>query len=330
MATESEIEAALAAVQAAAEADPSQFPVWEDASDLARLHVQDFAQRVSGGFNLLHSRGSIRFAGSGVRGHAVDISQAGELLAYWQGLVTGVGGAVEGNLSARGSLPADVVERTRLDLVASPSPGSVVLEFEPHADEASERYPEGQTRIDGESTPLVERAVNEAMDVLALASSGLEVDLADAFANRGPRVAARARDLAELAGISNLDIDTTWEVPGQGRKRVRATASELRSFAERLRIGSIDGEPATLEGTLRTVSDRRKIDLEVDDPADTSKKRVLSVDRGDVDFAPFRVGEEVRLVAMLTVRRRPGGAESVAYTAERISSLTDDQHLPSE
>lgn len=325
MATEHEIEGALAAVIRAAAANPDQFPVWEDASDLARLHTQEFARRVAGGFNLLRSHGQIRLAGGGVRGHSVDIAQAGELLAHWQGLVTGAGGAVEGNLSARGQLPSDIVARTRLDLVASPSPGSVVLEFEPHADEADERYPGGTTNIDGEPTPLVERAVDEAMDVLALAAEGLETDLTAAFSARGPRVAARARDLADLAASADIDIDTTWEVPGRGRRRVRATATQLRSFADRLRINSVDGELIDLEGTLRTVSDHRKIDLEVDEPDSPTKKRVISIDRGEVDFSPFRVGNVVKMQVLLSIHRRPGGGESVTYTAERINLLAEGQ-----
>ncbi|MGW4581937.1 hypothetical protein ACWELP_24910 [Rhodococcus aetherivorans] len=302
---------------------------WEDASDLSRIHLQAFVRDRRGGFELSKSRGALRLTGDGVRGHSLDISDAGQILSEFQNLVTVTGAALQGQTSTRGRIRDDVVRRTRLALSASPSEGSVVLEFEPVEDEAQERYPKGETTVDGPAAPLVEQSVEAAIGVLgAAASSGLNVDeVHQLFASLGPRVAAATRALAGTAAKARLDLNLSWDRPGSGRKRVRASASDCATFASVLHGTGLDSEVVTLTGILRTISDRRKIDLETTDPENSDEVIVLAVDRGEVDLTPFHLGERVAMQATVTVTQRPGGSESRKYTAIYLSPFDESKVL---
>lgn len=67
---------------------------------------------------------------------------------------------------------------------------------------------------------------------------------------------------------------------------------------------------------LRTVSDRRKIDLEVTDL--DGEVHIVSIDRGEVDFSDFRIGESVQMAVTMRLISKPGGGESRRYTATMI------------
>lgn len=298
-------------------------PRWENASDLARLHMQEHARRVAGGFNLHTSRGALRLTGEGVHGHTVDMTNAGEFLTRWQALVTSTGAAAEGNRSIR-RLPEEITRKTSLALSASPSPGSLILEFVANVDEAAERYPGGEPELfDEERVPLVERAVDTAFDVLDMTMDADPGDLVDRLADLGPRVASKALDLAELASDANLDLDLTWEVPGRARRRNRSSAAQLAQFAAVLRAGKLATEPLIATGVLRTVSDRKKIDLEVDHDVTGTGAQILAIERGDVDFSSYRIGDIVEVSLTMRLTSRPGGAEGRQYVAEGVRPIGD-------
>lgn len=300
------------------------FPDWVDPEDLARLHMQSFGRKIAGDFDVFASRGRIRMTGGGVYGHSFDLAGTGELLTRWQDLVTSTGAAIEGKKSIR-KLPDDILRRTRLSLTASPGPGSVILEFAPQVDEAAERYPEGGTTFEADAIALVQRSVNAAMDVLDLASRD-KVDLMASLADWGPRVASKALELAELAATAQLDLELTWEETGKARRRGQTTARQFAQFATMLKAESLDTEPITFTGILRTVSDRKKIDLEIEDVKSPTQRRVVAVGRGDVDFSDFRIGEAVVIAATAKLKARPGGREGRSYTAEAVTPAS----LPSE
>lgn len=300
-----------------------QFPDWVDAQDLSRLHVQAFSQIGVGGFDVLKSRGSLRLAGFGVRGHSVDFTDAGQILGDFQNLVTASGAAVEGQTGMRGRIKEDTVRRTRLALTASPAPGSVILKFEPFADEAAERYPGGQASLDDPRLPLVERSVETALSVLSVAGQpNLGFDQVEMlFAPLGARVASAAKSLATTASNSALDLHLTWERAGVGRKRVTASAASFAAFAVILEGTGLDSEPLDITGQLRTISDRRKIDLEIQDPDNIGEVRVISVERAELNLSGFRLGDWVQMRIRVEVNRRPGGGETKNYRAMTIETL---------
>ncbi|MGB3334395.1 MAG: hypothetical protein WBA79_16485 [Mycobacterium sp.] len=296
------------------------FPDWADTEDLARLHMQSFGRKVAGGFDVFASRGRIRLTGAGVHGHSIDLADTGELLTRWQDLVTSTGGAIEGKTSTR-KLPDAIRRRTKLFLTASPGAGSVILEFAPQVDEPAERYPGGETTFDGDEVALVQRSVNAAMDILDLASHD-KIDLTASLAGWGPRVASKALELAELAAAAQLDLELTWEETGKARRRGQTTARQFAQFATMLKAESLDTERISFAGVLRTISDRKKIDLDVADAKSPASGRVVSIARGKVDFSDFRIGESVVIAATVKLKAKPGGREGRSYTAESVTAVT--------
>lgn len=303
-----------------AAAPAEDFPEWEDAADLGRLHLQAFARDQAGGFELGASRGELRLTGRGVRGHSLDLADAGQMMSDFQTLVTASGAALRGQTNTRGRLAAEVIDGTRLALTASPGAGSVVLEFASVADEAEERYPQGAARLDGEPVPLVQRSIDTTFEILAAAAApGSHGEAVEAlFTGLGPRAAAAARTLANTASRAALDLNVSWEMPGRARRRVRVTAAQSATFASILHGTGLDGERVTFTGMLRTVSDRRKIDLETIDPDSPGETIVLSIDRGTVDMSPYLINTHVEMLVQVEVTQRPGGAEIRTYTALRV------------
>lgn len=135
-------------------------------------------------------------------------------------------------------------------------------------------------------------------------------------AELGPRVAAKALELAELAAAGRFDVDMTWDEPGRTRRRSRTSARQMAQLVANLRSEHLDTEDVALSGVLRTVSDRRKIDLEVTDL--DGEVHIVSIDRGEVDFSDFRIGESVQMAVTMRLISKPGGGESRRYTATMI------------
>lgn len=298
-----------------AHAPSGDFPDWEDASDLGRLHVDEFAQSHSEGFPERRSHGSIRLTGRGVRGNTIDMEDAGRILTEFQTLVTSAGAAWSGIKTHTGRLPDTVVQGTRLLLSASPMPGSVVLDFEPATGDA--------TSPDEPATPamieLVEESIDLAFEVLGLAASP-EVQAVgpERLEQLGPRVAAAAKAFMETAAKAYVDVNATWERPSIGRKRVELTAVESARFWEVLNRRGTDVNQRLIDGVLRTISDRRKIELEIterDPTSGSNENRIISIDRGQLDFSPFRIGDAVSIIVLEASARRPGAAETKEYVA---------------
>lgn len=326
-----------------ADAPADRFPDWEDPTDLARLHMQAFARDQAGGFEASGSRGALRLTGAGVIEHAVSMSDVGVILASFQTLVTSAGASKEGITHPRGRIPAEVVARTKLLLEAAPSEGSVVLDFVPAVDEAEERYPAGQAQVH-DVTTLIEHSIDIVFQVLELASQQNIGELAETkFTLWGPRVASAARELAEAAVKADIDLNAAWEKPSTGRRRVQATAGQLATLRAILTSRGLDSPEEVLEGVLRTVSDRRKIELEVrnwdasdddtesksvSDPSIDNAIRVVAIKRGSVSFTGFSLGDRVSISVKVRVLHRPGSAAVNEYEATGVQRVGKPE-LPS-
>ena len=73
---------------------------------------------------------------------------------------------------------------------------------------------------------------------------------------------------------------------------------------------------STLVGSLRTISDRRRWELE------TEEFGVIGLDAGDIApevVAGLHVGQLVEVVATMRTLVKPGGDETREYTALRVS-----------
>lgn len=301
-----------------------QFPEWEDAEDLSRLHMQSFVSSQGDGFEAAQPRGRLRLTGRGVNGHALDMAAAGDICVNFQRLVTSAGAAKRGMTSARGPIAGEVVRRTQLVLTSSPLPGSVVLDFEPASPAVEERYPDGQASTQGEETPLIEESLDTALSVLSVASNAnLNNESVDAlFKTLGVRVASAALALADSTSGASLDLNLSWDTPQFARRKVFISASQAATFSAILRGHGLDADFESFTGVLRTISDRRKIDLEMADPEASGEKIVVPISRGECDLSPFHLGQEVVITVQTRVQYRPGNVEKRLYTAVAVTENT--------
>lgn len=79
----------------------------------------------------------------------------------------------------------------------------------------------------------------------------------------------------------------------------------------------MDEATIPLNGVLRTVSDRRSLELQVGD-------EIYYLNRGEVDssrLAPLRVGDDVEALVSEKVEYKIGGGESRSYTLISIERL---------
>ncbi|QSE94163.1 hypothetical protein JWS13_38980 [Rhodococcus pseudokoreensis] len=304
-------------LQELSDAPDDEFPEWADAEDLGRLHLQSFASELAGGLELHQSRGFLRLTGDGVRGHSLNLDDAGIVLSNFQRLVTSAGASHEGVKYSRGPISQEIIQRTQLALTSSPGRGSVVLEFQPVADESRERYPNGEIPLVGENAPLVEASVDIAFSVLSTAADlDKQLDSVDElFGDLGVRVASAALALAETAASARLDLNLSWQRPGIGRRKVEVSAAQCATFSAVLKGHGLDSDVDTLTGSLRTISDRKKIDLEIDDPENEGQRIIVPIAKGDVDLTPFHLGQLVDISVESRLSIKPGGAERRTYTA---------------
>ncbi|ANQ74429.1 hypothetical protein [Rhodococcus sp. 008] len=309
------------------ESPSEKFPDWSDAEDLGRLHMQSFAKVSAGGFEDTQSRGSIRLTGNGVRGHSLNLDDAGHVLTNFQRLVTCAGASVRGFTSSHGRIAGEIEELTQLALTSSPGRGSVVLEFEPVAVESAERYPGGEISILGENTPLIEESLDVAFGVLSTAADiDQKLESIDKlFLGLGVRVASAALALADTISSASLNLDLSWQRPGFGRRKLMVSAAQCATFAAVLKGQGLDSDIEPIAGVLRTISDRRKIDLEIPDPENEGEYIVLPISRGDVDLTPFRLGQQVKINAQCRIVIKPGGGERRSYTALAIMAASEGE-----
>jgi hypothetical protein len=139
--------------------------------------------------------------------------------------------------------------------------------------------------------------------------------------------------LADAAVKADINLNAAWEKPSTGRRRVQATAGQLATLRAILKSRGLDSPEEVLEGVLRTVSDRRKIELEVrnwdpsDDEAESDSNpdpsidndiRVVAIKRGSVSFTGFSLGDRVSIGVKVRVLNRPGSPGMNEYEATEV------------
>lgn len=131
-----------------------------------------------------------------------------------------VGASIEGFRALSGSIPSKIAKRTELALVASPLPGSVVLEVAPSIPRVEDFRSEGeQALFDVETTIDAKTLADCAFEEFSSLLSDLSCETPDqdAFvkhlAELGPRVASNVQSLCETVDRSQIDVDFEWREP---------------------------------------------------------------------------------------------------------------------
>ncbi|KUG54980.1 hypothetical protein [Kocuria palustris] len=300
----------------------SDVPQWSNAEDLARLSIEAHGRQM--GAPRGRSRGALRLHGGGVAGHAASFTDVGRLMTTWQNFVSAVDASRDGHVGVRGKLPASILSRSQLDVVSSPSPGSLVLTFEPHV-QPNEELDESPV-LEGFDQPeeqAIDTSMALAVDLLAQASQqGLEATAPWVTTARemGQRVCSTLSHLTEETSSSDLDLDVSWAQPNRPTRRAAVTASTSRTVHEIISKEVKKPEVETLRGTLVTISDRSALQL-----LDPATGTTTSVKPGSVDAEQLRsvaFGERVEMRVNAIHSKKADGSERVTYEALTIKPLS--------
>jgi hypothetical protein len=220
---------------------------------------------------------------------------------------------MEGVKSTTGRLATDLTQRLQLQLVATPTPGSLVLHIAPKSNPLREVDGEHGTRslLAEQERPLADRASERLIALCQdLGHGGRKDDERNAqqLAELGPRSARAVSTLAAALSSAQLDLDVAWDEPGVPALAASLTASQaerVKRFVEGRHLGA---EEMTVVGIAHTVSDIDKWTIEVDG---MNERFDASEVPRELWRGKFRIGDEVHLRVVVTATDRPDGTTTL-------------------
>ncbi len=294
-------------------------------SSLRAFIDQSYLQHSSESSALIH------ITGPSVIGHSAPLRSVGDFMTQLQSTFEAVGASIEGFRALGGTIPSKIAKRTELALVASPLPGSVVLEVAPSMPRVEDFRPEGEPALlDIETTigakTLADCAFEEFSNLLADLSC--ETPNQDAFvehlAELGPRVASNVQSLCETVDRSQIDIDFEWRDPSKERKKVSVSHSFAKFAASVIQDAQVNVEQVHIEGVLLTVTTSEKDHLRIreDDGEGLSTETVLPI--GDIppeQLYGLQPGDKVAIDAERQLFTRAGGRTRKKLIGVGISKI---------
>ena len=295
---------------------------WENTADLARMSMEAMNQQA--GAPRGRSLGSLRLHGAGVEGNSGAFDAVGQAMSNWQRLVTSVAGAQAGHRGGRGRLPASIVSATQLNLVANPLPGSLILQFESHADPTEELGTDDVLEVfDKPETQQVDAAIEATFSLINEAAAHEELTEHDPvwishLRDLGPRTASALSEWAKMTSAADFDVDLSWEQPNRPTRRASLTASDARAISESIRREEMDSETETIRGFIMTISDVSNIQVL------SPNGDLINIKPGKIghdDIASIRHGSEVELIVNAKYSRGFDEETRVTYTGVSIRAL---------
>ncbi|RZS89887.1 hypothetical protein EV189_1664 [Motilibacter rhizosphaerae] len=297
----------------------NQGQIAQESGDWGRLSREALLRRADLNVREQLSEGDLRIHGPAMLGHSAELGAVGAIALGWQRAVSAVGAGLEQVKSVRGTLPADVVQRTALLLQAAPAPGSVVLHIAPKAIALDEVEPAGALQLYERPRPLADRASEVLISLLRrivdVAPSDIE-PVTEELTELGPRVGSSLSSLALALDRTNLTLDAAWREPERATVRATVTPSGAKWMREFIAGRGLDAEQLRVRGNLRTISDRERWLVEVGD-------RALRMDASELTpaaVAEWRVGDLVDLLVRVSQVERPDGAVRRDYAILGLSS----------
>lgn len=304
--------------------------------DLNELSVSSLRAFIDQSY-LQHSRESsalIHITGPSVIGHSAPLRSVGDFMTQLQSTFEAVGASIEGFRALSGSIPSKIAKRTELALVASPLPGSVVLEVAPSIPRVEDFRPEGeQALFDVETTIDAKTLADCAFEEFSSLLSDLSCETPDqdAFvkhlAELGPRVASNVQSLCETVDRSQIDVDFEWREPSRERKTISVSHSFAKFAASVIQDAQVNVEQVHIEGVLLTVTTSEKDHLRIKEDlgGGLSKDTVLPI--GDIppeQLYGLQPGDKVAVDAERQLFTRAGGRSQqklVGVGINRINCL---------
>lgn len=272
------------------------------------------------------SRGLFHITGPSVSGNTAPVKSVGNFLTSFQGIIDSIGASLKGNKTASGQLSADITGRTEISMVASPLPGSVIIQIEPTMCPENDLYPDGRGLFDLEEMgikPLADLAIDEFISLVTDIDpkSADSSKFVDHLSDLGPRVASSVKAFYESIDKGSMDIEIKWK-DSNNRKSVVANVSHI--FAHHavnvINEANIENEIITVQGVLKTVtySEKDKLRIETEDG---SEKTISIGSIAPSSLLQLFPGEYVCIETERRISHKPGGGQKEKLIGLSISQL---------
>lgn len=305
---------------------PVDDPGWEDPSELGLLSFRDFIREHSTE-SPGTSSGYLRLTGPGIVGSSGSVEGIALTLLHFQRLVLASAMSIEGRKGLRGPAPALIEEKAKLNIVASPVPGSLILEFSPAMDPDTEFTRDHQPALFDDSdhrVQLIDLAMESAISLMESAKYTQEAETADEFlhevADRGPRVASALKDLTSNLQTVQMAPTLMWERVNGDRRRVTLSSSDLVKISGAIVDRSLEQEEIVLVGIVRTVSDISAWELEL---TSGNRVRINASKIAEQDISRIHVGMAISVRTAATQHISPTSEERINYQAISFEIPTD-------
>lgn len=295
---------------------------WERPEDLNRISVESSWNLADRG-RFAISTGSIRLFGEGAKANQARIDLVGQTFLNLQKIVSATGAMKEGVRNSRGKLSNKIIFLTRLKLLTSPQPGSVIFEIGAESLPDVELAEEENVLLAQKRHQFLDECMNQMMDVLSLAHSigpnSEESPFIEILESYGPRFSLALRDFAEGLESANFSIDLEWREPEESTKRSTFDQKDA-ALVKRLVVShELDQEDVVaLRGVLMTLSVETRWVLK------TLEGKNVTIDpstlSSDVDLTAFHLLENITVYAQPKVTQHPGGGTTTLYLAQSVVS----------
>lgn len=275
------------------------------------------------------SGGFFHITGPSVLGNTAPVKSVGNFLTSFQNALDSIGASLRGNKTASGQLSAEITGKTEMSMVASPLPGSVIIQIEPTMDPADDLYPEGKALFDVEDAgirPLANLAIDEFMSLINDMNQD-ETDnskFVDHLTDLGPRVASSVKAFYESVDKGSIDVEIKWRDSKIQKNTVTNVSHMFAHHAVNvINNANIENEIIQIRGTLKTVTyspkDRLRIETE-----DGSEKTISIGSIDPVVLLKLVPGEHVCIEAEQRISYKPGGGKNeklFGLSVERMQTI---------
>lgn len=262
-----------------------------------------------------YSTGIIHITGPSILGNSAPVKAVGYLLTSVQNTIDAIGASIQDIKTTRGAIPIPITERTEMSLVASPMPGSIVLQVAPTMSRIEDLNPEGPPLFDVEkeagARPLIDIAFGEFSSLVQDLSNNKpdNPQLIDRLTNLGPRVASTMKEFCKSVDKGAIDVELKWKEPEGVQETSSLSHTYAKQAAKIIEDANIENEEVTIEGNLLTVTTSQKDKLRVS--MDDGKEVVVSIEMIDAAaLLSLRAGDRVQIRAERRTSSRPGGRQT--------------------
>ena len=301
--------------------------------DLNDLSVSSLRAFISQSY-LQHSSESsalIHITGPSVVGHSAPLRSVGDFMTQLQSTFEAVGASIEGFKALSGSIPSKIAKRTELALVASPLPGSVILEVAPSMPRIEDFRPNGEPALFDVGTTIDAKTLADcAFEELSSLLSDLSCETPDQdvfvehLAELGPRVASNVQSLCETVDKSQIDVDFAWREPSKENKTICVSHSFAKFAASVIKDAQVNVEQIHIEGVLLTVTTSEKDHLRIKEEGSSGLSRDTVLPIGDIppeQLYGLQRGDRVAVDAERQLFTRAGGRSHQKLVGVGISKI---------